>query len=168
MPWNLGPSVTHRNGRDYWRTWFIEECDESQLFGATESHLPLITHYGSGVVPYAVGTELYLEDAPYFRASKRHHRVCGPYRVFSPDPLPPGAVRVFPEDGPVVVFKEPHPEQGPWLDRSSVRRQIEGLDVRFQQIAKRFAFFPFRFAIRHAPNFKVQLPPHQEPCWLCR
>lgn len=167
MPWDLGPSVVHRDACDYWRTWFFEECESSQLFGVTEKHLPLITRYGKGVIPYRKGTRVFLEDAPCFRGSKTHHRVCGPYEVFSPPTLPPGAERVFPKEGPIIVYKAIQPERGPWLDRSSVKRKIDGIEVRFQQIARRFAFFPFRFAIRRAPNYRSRHIAHAKDCWLC-
>ena len=168
MPWNLGPSVIHHVGFDYWRTWFFEECDQAELFGVTESHVGLVTLSGVGVVPYRAGTRLFLEDAPYFKATKARHRIVGPYEVFSPAQMPTDASRVFPKDGPVIVFKEAHPEQGPWLDRSSVSRTIEGQRVKFSQTAKRFAFFPFRFCIRRSREWRSKMVEHIENCWLCK
>ncbi len=90
MPFGTGPYVNHSGGYDYWRTWFIEECDASQLFGVTKKHLGLITLDGVGLPSYRVGTRLSLEDAPYFRGSKTHHRICGPYEVFALQQLPEG------------------------------------------------------------------------------
>ncbi len=168
MPWDLGPSVVHWSGCDYWRTWFIEECESSQLFGVTEKHLPLITRYGKGVVPYRKGTRVFLEDAPYFRGTKTHHRVCGPHEVFPLATIPAGAARVFPKDGPIIVYKQAHPQSGPWLDTSSVKRRIDGIDVRFQQIAGRFGFFPLRFGIRRASNYSSRHVQHVESCRLCK
>lgn len=169
MPWNLGPSVAVRNGCDYWRTWFLEECEESQRFGLTEKHLGLITKFGEDIVPYKVGTLVYFEDAPYFKAEKKHHRIVGPYEVFAPENLPPGVFRVFPKEGPLLVWKEPHPEAGPWLDRASVSRTIDGTKVRFSQTASRFGHFPYRFAIRQTKGWKVEYVAHEERgCWLCR
>jgi hypothetical protein len=60
MAWGSGPSVVNREGRDYWRTWFIDECERSGMFGLTVGHLPLVRLKGVGVVPYHVGTLLYL------------------------------------------------------------------------------------------------------------
>lgn len=77
--------VTQFRGRDCWRTWFIDECEQSCLFGINQKHLGLLRIAGHGVVPYRVGTCVYLEDAPVFRASqKQFHRVCGPYVVQMP------------------------------------------------------------------------------------
>jgi hypothetical protein len=49
MAWGYGPSVVHRDGRDYWRTWFLDECEREGLFGLTVGHLPLIRKKGVGV-----------------------------------------------------------------------------------------------------------------------
>src|SRR3546814_738099 len=169
MPWNLGPSVNVHKGRDYWRTWFFEECERAQLFGLTDRHLSLVTKHGEGVVPYRAGTLVHIEDAPYFKASKTHHRVAGPYEVFSRSTAPEATIREFPKEGPILVWLDLHPARGPWLDKSSVTRTIDGLKVRFSQQASRFHFFPYRFAIRHAKGWKVEHIPHTErDCWLCR
>ena len=46
--------------------------------------------------------------------------------------LPEGAERTFPKVGEVIVYKEAHPESGPWLDRS-VKRRIDDIDVRYHR-----------------------------------
>ena len=89
MAWGYGPSVVHRSACDYWRTWFLEECESAQLFGLTKGHLPLVAKAGIGVVPYHPGTRVFLEDAPWFpHSGRRMHRVCGPYEVRVIDRLP--------------------------------------------------------------------------------
>ncbi len=98
MPWPYEASVINLAGIDYWRTWFIEECEFAGLFGINEKHLPLIKASGPGFSAYRVGTEIFLEDAPYFKASKAHHRVCGPYHVV--------AAKVTAESKPVYVVDE--------------------------------------------------------------
>lgn len=169
MPWNLGPSVNVHGCCDYWRTWFFDECEEAQRFGLTERHLPLITKYGDGVTPYAQGTTLFLEDAPYFKASCTHHRVAGPYEVFAPMDLDDSAVRIYPKEGPMLVWQEPTPQAGPWLDKSYVSKTIDGLRVKFSQQASRFGFFPYRFAIRRAKKWRIEHIAHaSRDCWLCR
>jgi hypothetical protein len=158
--------VVHRAGHDYWRTWFLEECEASGLFGINEKHLPLLTHSGPGITPYRPGTRVFLDDAPYIREVRTHHRVCGPYEVI-PAVLPADAEPIYEVDGAVIVYREAHPERGPWLDRSSVRREADGVNFRFRQIAREFNFFPFRFAIRRAKGFKPNHVVHQSECWLC-
>ena len=169
MPWNLGPSVNQFDNMDCWRTWFFEECEEHQLFGLTEKHLPLITKYGHGVVPYKVGTNVLLEDAPLFHESKTQHRVCGPYEVYPFSVLPDGAEPIFPKkgEGEVLIYKEVYPENGPWINRS-VHRKIEGRNCRFQQMASKFSYFPYRFGIRHTKLWKVKLVKHGDGCPLCK
>jgi hypothetical protein len=160
MPWGYEASVIHRGGHDYRRTWFLEECEAHNLFGINEKHLPLLTHSGPGFEAYRPGTKVFLEDAPYFRALHTHHRVCGPYEVVAAN-LPPEAEPVYEVDGAVIVYREAHPERGPWLDHSSVRRQADGVNMRFRQIAREFHFFPFPFAIRHAAEFGIRHVAHQ-------
>ena len=82
--------VVHHAGHDYWRTWFLEECEAHHLFGINEKHLPLLTN--AGFKSYRPGTRVFLDDAPYFRATRTHHRVCGPYEVV-PATIPPDAER---------------------------------------------------------------------------
>jgi len=167
MPWTLGPSVNLFEGKDCWRTWFLPECEEWQLFGATEKHLPLIAEPCDGFVPYRSGTKVLLEDAPYYQSVKDYHRVCGPYEVFALSRLPEGAEQTFPKMGEVIVYEEAHPEKGPWIDRS-VKRRIDGVDVRYRQMAAKFGFFPFRFAIRRATEWKARHVKHLKDCSLCK
>jgi hypothetical protein len=50
------------------------------LFGLNEKHLPLVTISIPGIqIAYNEGTEIFLEDAPFFKKSKELHRVCDPY-----------------------------------------------------------------------------------------
>ena len=168
MPWGTGPSVVNRGGIDYWRTWFLVECESSGLFGVTKRHLPLLTVSNVGWKSYRAGTVLYLEDAPYFRGPKSHHRVCGPYEVIPKDPLPPGAVPTHVVEDRVIVYLEKAPSTGPWFDRSRVNRTIDGVPVTFRQIASQYDYFPFRFAIKRHRQYEVQVVPHERECWLCR
>jgi hypothetical protein len=167
MPWPYEASVIHRAGRDYWRTWFLEECESSGLFGINEKHLPLLTSSGTGFSAYRVGTEVFLEDAPYFKATKTHHRVCGPYNVVAAQ-LTPGAEVIYTAADQVIVYKEPHPERGPWIDSDRVTRVIDGVRVSFPHIAREFGYYPYRFAIKRSPKFKIEVVPHEDSeCWLC-
>jgi hypothetical protein len=169
MPFGSGPSVVHQNGCDYWRTWFLEECESSGLFGLTHRHLGLVTLSAPGIESYRIGTKLYLEDAPFFRGSRTHHRVCGPYEVYSLENLLPDAEPAHIINDKVIVFKQNHPERGPWLNDNSVTRTIDGIRIRFRKIADDYNYFPYRFAIRRSNNFKIRLAPHEETdCWLCR
>lgn len=167
MAWTLGPSVNLFEGKDCWRTWFLMECEESQLFGATERHLPLITKPCDGFVPYKSGTKVFLEDAPYYHRMKDYHRVCGPYEVFGLSSMPEGAERIFPKVGEAIVYKEAHPEKGPWIDRS-VKRRIDGIDIQYKQMAEKFGFFPYRFSIRRVRDWKARHVKHLQDCPLCK
>jgi hypothetical protein len=167
MPWTHDPSVNQFEGKDCWRTWFLLECEEHRLFGATQKHLALITRYGHGIEPYRAGTKLFLEDAPYFHQAQDYHRVCGPYEVFSISQLPDDSERYFPKEGDVIVYKEAHPERGPWLDRA-LNRRIEGIDVRHRQMASKFGYFPYRFSIKRAKDWKVRRFKHVHGCVLCK
>jgi hypothetical protein len=167
MPWPYEASVIHHAGRDYWRTWFLEECESAGLFGINEKHLPLLTASGPGFSAYHVGTEIFLEDAPYFKATQSDHRVCGPYNVVAAQ-LTPGAKPVYTVGDKVIVYKELHPELGPWLDRSRVTRLIDGITVSFPHIAGEFGYYPYRFAIKRSSKFRTALVLHDESdCWLC-
>lgn len=146
MAWSYEASVVTRCGCDYWRTWFLEECESNGLFGLTARHLPLVITDGYGFRSYAKGTEIYLEDAPYFKKTKTHHRVCGPY-VVVPSMLPPHGEVTHQKDGEIIIYKEKWPAKGPWMDRSYVRRVVDGEDIKFKQIASEFSFFPYRFSI---------------------
>ena len=125
MPWEHRPSVNRfggvNEGPDCWRTWFIEECESNKLFGLTTGHLSLVTRASATIRPYHVGTPLFLEDAPYFHKNRRLHRVCGPYIVQATDTLLGGATPVHVYDDKIIVYHDPHPESGPWLDRSVLR-----------------------------------------------
>ena len=162
-------SVVHHSGHDYWRTWFIDECEEAGLFGAMQKHLGLIRLAGPGVRPYQVGTQVYLEDAPWFHhLGMPDHRVLGPYVVVAADPLPLGATPVHSIDGATIAYLEAIPSSGPWFNRT-VTRFVDGQRLHYRQTAGQFDFYPFRFRIKRAPRHTVTLMPHlQSDCWLCR
>lgn len=166
MPYRNEPSVTYWNGCYYFRTWFLEECEQHHLFGVTDRYIGQVTGIRS---PFQVGSRIYLDDAPYFKKARTHHRVCGPYEIISVDNLPINATQVHMVEGNIIIYREAYPEQGPWLNRSKVNREIDGINVRFRQIADEFDFFPNRFAIRHARRFGIRHIPHEQgDCWLCR
>ena len=170
MPWTLGPSVNtfRKLGLDCWRTWFIEECEQYCLFGSTQRHLPLMTKYGDGgVIPYTVGTRIALEDAPFFHDNRKQHRVLGPYEVIPYGSLQEGDEQVFPVEGPPIIVRVLHPENGPWKDRNH-RRKIEGKDIRFRQLASQFDYFPYRYRIKRARDWKIHRHNHDDECELCR
>lgn len=167
MPWTHDPSVNQFEGKDCWRTWFLLECEEYELFGATQKHLGLMTIPGVGIDPYRAGTKLYLEDAPYFHKTQEYHRVCGPYEVVSLAQPPEGAERYFPKEGAVILYKDANPEQGPWRDRSLTRR-IEGINISHRQMASKFGYFPYRFSIKRSNDWKVRRAKHVASCGLCR
>lgn len=167
MPFPSEASVINHNGHDYWRTWFFDECESSGLFGITEKHLPLLkAHVTQG--GYRLGTEIFLEDAPYFKGSGTHHLVCGPYKICKSN-LSDGTSSVHGIDGNVIVYKENKPENGPWFDCSRRTRTIKDIKVSFPQLASEFNFFPYRFKIEKSKTYKQQLVKHQErECWLCK
>lgn len=166
MPFPYEASVIHHNGHDYWRTWFFEECEVSGLFGVTEKHLPLLrAHVSKG--GYQIGTEIFLEDAPYFKSSGIHHLICGPYQVVEAN-LPRGATCVHQVNGKAIIYMEKNPQNGPWFNKSRVTRTIKGITVSFPQLAGEFNFYPYRFALERSPKFQTQLVVHEEnECWLC-
>ncbi|WP_448874116.1 hypothetical protein [Desulfobulbus propionicus] len=166
MAWSNEASVVSRGGVDYWRTWFLEECEEYNLFGLTARHLPLVLADGGGFHSYDEGRQLFLEDAPYFKKTKTHHRVCGPYEVV-PSSLPPGGEITHQQNGKIIIYKEKWPERGPWLDRSYVRRNVDGVDLKYKQVSREFNFFPFRFSIRKTNKYKIHYFRHEADCWLC-
>jgi len=171
MPWGFGPSV-NRYGRrdegpDCWRTWFLEECEANNLFGVTSKYLKLLTLAAPTVSPYHAGTQIFLEDAPYFHQSRNSHKLCGPYTVLATKGLTEGSTAEHVVGGDIIVYREARPELGPWLDRS-VSREIEGLRVRFRQMATRYQFYPYRFSIRQGRNFRVEFIQHLAKCWLCQ
>lgn len=165
MPWSDEVSVVHHEHHDYWRTWFIDECETNELFGIGEKHRPLIEASPS-LGGYVVGTEIFLEDAPYFKHTRTRHRVCGPYRV-APAKLPEGAVCSYRSGGEIILYKESRPECGPWLDSSYVRRTIDGVKIVFKQIASQFGFYPYRFRIVRSPLYRIRFVRHEQDCWLC-
>ena len=152
---------------DCWRTWFFEECEASGLFGINEKHCGLIRLSGKGVVPYQVGTEVYLEDAPVFPASEeRFHRVCGPYEVVPATPLPDEAVVAYEYKGVPILYREAHPERGPWGNGTKRRSGVCGLNLKHRQIAREFNFFPFRFRIKRSPRWQELVISHSSSCQL--
>ena len=153
--------------RDCWRTWFFEECEESGLFGVNEKHCGLIRLSGKGVVPYHVGTAVYLEDAPVFPASEeRFHRICGPYEVVPATPLPDDAVVIHEYKGVPILFLEAHPERGPWGNGTKRRLGVCGLDLKHRQTAREFNFYPFRFRIKRSSRWEEIIVPHSSRCAL--
>ncbi len=167
----MSNSVVRNNGVDYWFTWFIEECEQSNLFGITYDNLGRLTSTVDDRTPYCVGTHIFLVDVPYFRATG-NHRICGPYEVFAMDDnLPQDAEPIHKDDdNNIIVFKEAHPENRPWKDRRHVRK-IAGRQFPFHQLADKYNFFPYRFGIRRAHNFRqpCEIVRHQNNvnCWLC-
>lgn len=169
MPWSRDPSVVHRRGHDYWRTWFIDECEQAKLFGVTGKHVDLLSLSGKGVVPYRPGTHLFLEDAPWFpHTGQRFHRVCGPYEVEAVLVRPAGAIPVHRVNGAVIVYKDPRADSGPWHDGSR-RRRVGGETLRFRQIASEYDYFPYRFRIVPTAGCGAEevLHPVSGHCWLC-
>ena len=159
--------VKQFRGRDCWRTWFFDECEQSRLFGVNQKHLGLLRVAGHGVMPYRVGTRVYLEDAPVFPASqKQFHRVCGPYEVQALGNLPEGATIVHSYDGKSIVYLDPHPERGPWGNGTRVRRNVCGLDLKFRQTAKEFNYYPYRFSFRPAADWAEIVVLHRAGCEL--
>lgn len=164
MPYPKEATVKIYNGIDCWRTWFLEECENANLFGVTEKYLPLINtdHFK----PYRIGTLIYLEDAPFFKKTKIH-RICGPYLVVESNPQ--GRHKVSrKENGKIIIYKEFHPSKGPWFDRSYVTRIIEGIKFRHQQLASEFEYYPYRFSIKRDKNYTILTVPHSSfKCDLC-
>ena len=164
--------VIHYKGLDYWRTWFFEECEATGLFGVTKNHLGLLRSSDPLSRPpiqsYHPGTLLFLEDAPWYkRLHQPSHRVLGPYEVTAIDVLPADAEVVHEITGKAVVYKEPHPETGPWLKRK-VTRTIAGKVVKYNQTPDLYEFYPFRFRIRRARNWNEAFEPCVgATCWLC-
>jgi hypothetical protein len=70
MPNGADQSVYEYQGVDCWRTWFIEECEQSKLFGVTTIHR-------GRVELYRVGTHIFLEDAPWYSLGGQTHTVSG-------------------------------------------------------------------------------------------
>lgn len=165
---DFGPSVVRHRGYDYWRTWFLAECEAAGLFGVADEHLSLITQPLAGSSSYRPGTEIFLEDAPWFpHSGGRTHRICGPYIVKASRTLPQEAEPIHVVDQQIVVYRDPHPERGPWHNRSKVERLVEGEIVVFRQLAGQFHHFPFRMKILRTPRWRVELMSHSEECWLC-
>lgn len=161
MSQESGPSVYQFNNRDCWRTWFLEECEAVGLYGVTIGHLK----YLKGV-PYQSGTIIYLEDAPYFHEHKIHHRVCGPYKVVATTQLPTEGKSIHVHNNQVIVYEEPMPKLGPWLNHTKVR-VIEGVPTRIKQMASNYEYFPLRFGIKRSEHYKIRLITHEVNCTLC-
>jgi hypothetical protein len=168
MTSDYGPSVTRRHGYDYWRTWFLDECEAASLLGVTAEQLPLITKSGAGRSPYRPGTELFLEDAPWFpHSGGKTHRISGPYVVKATDTLPDHAELIHEVDGQIVVYRDFQPERGPWHNRSMAQRLVDGEIVVARQIAGQFDHFPYRTRIVRTPRWHIELIRHSDNCWLC-
>jgi len=159
--------VIQFQGRDCWRTWFFDECEQSGLFGINQNHLGLLQRPAPGIVPYHVGTRVFLEDAPVFQASgEEFHRVCGPYEVQALSDLPEGASIVHSFDGHPILYLDPHPERGPWGNGTRVRRGVAGLDLKYRQTAETFNYYPLRFRVRRAADWNEIIVPHRSSCEL--
>ena len=153
MPYPKTPSIYSYRGRDCWRTWFIEECEESGLFGVASGNLKRITSRSFGE-----GTEFYFEDVPYSRfVDPSQRRICGPYVVVpSAEALDREVER---RDGDkVIVFRSLSPASGPWLNGTK-KRVIDGKSISHPQMAGNFDFFPYRFSFVKGSNFSVLLIP---------
>lgn len=165
---DFGPSLTRHGGFDYWRTWYLDECEAANLLGVTEEHLSLITEPFAGIAPYRPGTEVYLEDAPWFSHSGgRDHRICGPYVIKTLNLLPEYAEPVHVVDSQIIVYRDLHPERGPWHNRSKTERLVDGEIVILRQLAGQFDHFPYRMKIVRSPRWHVELVRHADDCWLC-
>jgi hypothetical protein len=156
-------------GMDCWRTWFFDECEQAGIFGINKKHLGLVARKSPSVVPYHVGTNVYLEDAPVFEASgKSFHRVCGPYEVISAEPVPRDA-EITHRDGAIpILFLEARPEMGPWLNGTKRRYNVCGLDLKHRQTAEAYNFYPYRFRIRRSSRWCEEVIQHTSICDLCR
>ena len=143
-----------------WRTWFLEECEQTGLFGIPERD-PQLRWLRNCVV----GTRFYLEDAPYhFRGDSGRHRLCGPFEVLE-STLPSECEAEVTAMGRLVALKQRHPDRGPWKNAQHRQRFIENRNVTFCQDAEKFGWFPIR--LKH---FATQDPtnPYQPPCRLPR
>jgi hypothetical protein len=161
------PRVVQFRKRDCWRTWFFEECESSGLFGVNQKHLGLIRLTGIGIIPYHVGTEIYLEDAPVFPASvHRFHRVCGPYEVISAVPIPEEAVIEYSNLGNPILFLDTHPDRGPWGNGTKRRPNVCGLDLSYPQLAREFNYYPYRFRFKRSRHWKELCIMHSAQCEL--
>ena len=161
MPREFGPSVFQYDKKDCWRTWYLEECEKTGLYGITAEQLKYIK-----AVPYQPGTMIYLEDAPYFLEHKIHHRICGPYGVVATTQMPRDGKSVHTYGDEIIVFKEHRPESGPWLNR--IRdRVVEGESIRVKQTAGSNEYYPLRFRIKPLSHYKVRLISHEVNCTLC-
>ena len=164
MPYPKEATVRTYNGIDCWRTWFLTECEQNQLFGTTEKYLNLINT--DWFKPYEIDTLIYLEDAPFFHKTNRH-RICGPYQIIESNPDRRYKI-IRGKKGKIVIYKELYPEKGPWYDKRSATRTIDGLKVRYKQLAREYGFFPFRFSITRAKEYQIVSIPHSTlSCEFC-
>lgn len=149
------PPYEH-HGSHCWETWFIDECDQAGLFGVTKQYLEFITDEGH--TPYDANTQIFLEDVPYrVYGKQKFRRICGPYTVVPLSALPPGASRVFPATGDVILYRDANPSAGPWFDRGNITRVVDGVSFSYRQTASIASYYPYRFAIRKAEDFAVEL-----------
>ncbi len=162
------PSVIRHDGYDYWRTWFFNECDDASLLGITPLQLPWITGTAPGASVYRRGTELFLEDAPWFpHSGNTIHRVCGPYVVKDVARPPAEAEPVHSVDGRIVAYRDLNPQRGPWYNRAKVERLVDGELLVHRQLAGQFEYFPIRLRIVRTPRWHVAQVRHTDDCWLC-
>ena len=160
--------VTQFRGRDCWRTWFFDECEQAGLFGINKKHIDLLSQHAPGVLPYHPGTRIFLEDAPVFPESKESfHRICGPYQVQPLDNLPSGVSIVYSFDDKPILYLDPHPEKGPWRNGTRIRKGVCGLDLKFPQTAKQYNYYPYRFRICRSSEWQEIREPHGMKCKIC-
>jgi hypothetical protein len=118
---------------------------------------------------YKIGTELYLEDAPYYWSTNSKHRICGPYSV-QPATLPHHNCKIKQQDkstGQVIVYYDPDASKGPWLEKRKAARRIEGEEITFSKIAAPYNFFPYRFRIEKTNQWICEIVSHGHNCGWC-
>jgi hypothetical protein len=144
------------NGVDCRTTWYIEEVNGSGLFGVDGKHLSWLQNL-------RVGLRIYFDDVPYrIYCSRSRHRLLGPYEVIPSVNIDTRKVLVLDRDQ-AVVYLEPEPERGPWLDGPK-ERHCGRRPFSFRQDAKSYQYFPYRFAIRPAEGFGEQFVAHPADC----
>ena len=148
-------------GIDCWKTWFIDECQRSHLFGV---------RYFNQIKQYRIGELIYLEDEPFFsKTTIQKHRICGPYRIVESTPEDPYEIKIE-ENGKIVIYKDLNASREPWSDNPAVTRFVKDgevtIEVNYSQTAERFDFFPYRFSIESVQD-KDNFVQHTSQCDLC-
>lgn len=137
-------AMFQHNGNDCWQTWFIEECVKFNLFGVTES-------LKSKIMKYNIGSTIYLADAPYFKKTNKN-RICGPF-VIEESYCDDSCIPIKNEGNRIVIYEDLNPRRGPWIDRMSIRRNVDGISLLFNQTASRYDYYPYRFRILKQSNY---------------